>query len=287
MKKLLPYLWTVVGLLLGFALGLGYAWVIQPAKFHGAEPTSLQPVYRGEYILLIASAYQATGNLEYARTRLALFPELGPDTLSSLAQQVVAAGGPQDAARGLARLSVVLREQTPSPSVELALATSRATPTIRATITPESTLALTIPFLPTATRSPTIMFSPTTNPEFVLVSKQQVCNPLIVPPLIQVIVKTADGRGVSGVKLRAQWEGGDGGFVTGMKPELSPGYADYTIEPGKVYQITIGNGLTVVRDLTAPTCPAATPILGGRTPVTGTGAGGPFTGSWRLEFEMR
>ena len=37
---------------LGFALGLGYAWVLQPAKFRGAEPTSLQPVYRGEYILL-------------------------------------------------------------------------------------------------------------------------------------------------------------------------------------------------------------------------------------------
>jgi len=287
MKKFLPFLWAVVGLALGFAIGLGYAWVIQPAKFRGAEPTSLQPVYRGEYILLIASAYQATGNLEYARTRLALFPELGPDTLSSLAQQVVAAGGPQDAARGLARLSVVLREQTPSPSIAVALATPRTIPAARITLTPESTLAITIPFLPTATRTPTFAFTPTTNPEFVLVSKQQVCNPLIVPPLIQVIVKTADGKGVPGVQLRVQWEGGDAGFVTGMKPELSPGYADYTIQPGKIYQLTIGTGLTVVRDLTAPICPAATAILGGQTPVTGTGAGGPFTGSWRMEFEMR
>jgi hypothetical protein len=285
MKKILPGLWTVVGLLLGFALGLGYAWVIQPGTFRGAEPTSLQPVYRGEYILLIASAYQATGNLEYARMRLAAFPELTPDALSSLAQQVVAAGGPQDAARGLARLSVALGEQTPSRSV--ALATSRTTPALRATTTFESTLALTIPFLPTATRSPTILSSPTANPEFILVSKQQVCNPLIVPPLIQVIVKTADGRGVPGVRIRVQWEGGSAGFVTGMKPELSPGYADTVIEAGKIYQITIGDGLTVVRDLSAPTCPAATAILGGQTPVTGPGAGGPFIGSWRLEFEMR
>ncbi len=82
MKKILPGLWTVVGLVLGFALGLGYAWVLQPAKFRGAEPTSLQPVYRGEYILLIASAYEATGNLESARARLALFPELNADSLS-------------------------------------------------------------------------------------------------------------------------------------------------------------------------------------------------------------
>jgi hypothetical protein len=287
MKKILPGLWTAVGLLLGFALGLGYAWVIQPGTFRGAEPSSLQPAYRGEYILLIATAYQATGNLEYARARLAAFPELNPDALSSLAQQVVAVGGPQEAARGLARLSVALREGTPSPSALVALAASRTAPTIRVTGSPESTLALTIPFLPTATRSPTILSSPTANPEFVLVSKQQVCNPLIVPPLIQVIVKTADGRGVSGVRIRVQWEGGDAGFITGMKPELSPGYADYTIAPGKIYQITIGDGLTVVRDLSAPTCPAATAVLGGQTPVTGTGAGGPFTGSWRLEFEMR
>ena len=286
MKKYLPFLWAVVGLALGFALGLGYAWVIQPAKFRGAEPTSLQPVYRGEYILLVASAYEATGNLEYARNRLALFPELNADALSGLAQQVVAAGGSQDAARGLARLSVALREQTPSPSIVVALASRKITPTIRATATPESTLGLTVPFLPTSTLGPTVLITPTANPEFVLVSKQQVCNPLIVPPLIQVIVKTAGGKGVPGVRLRVQWEGGDGGFVTGMKPELSPGYADYTIVPGKVYQVTIGNGLTVVRDLTAPTCPAATAIIGGQTPVTGA-AGGAFIGSWRLEFEMR
>jgi hypothetical protein len=271
MKKILPGLWAVVGLALGFALGLGYAWVLQPAKFRGAEPTSLQPVYRGEYILLIASAYEATGNLDSARARLALFPELNAVSLSELAQQVVAAGGPRDAARGLARLSVALREQTALPSAEVALATPKATPTLRISATPESTLAL------------TILFTPTANAEFVLVSKQQVCNPLIVPPLIQVIVKTADGRGVPGVRLRVQWEGGDDGFVTGMKPEISPGYADYSIAPGKVYQITIGDGMTIVRDLSAPTCPAATPILGGQTPVTG----GPFTGSWRLEFEMR
>ncbi len=248
MKKILPYLWAVVGVALGFALGLGYAWVIQPAKFSGAEPTSLQPVYRGEYILLIATSYEATGNLESARARLALFPELNADSLSSLAQQVVAAGGPQDAARGLARLSVALREQSESPSAEVALAASKTTPILRMTGTPESTLALTIPFLPTIARTPTFLFTPTTNPEFVLVSKQQVCNPLIVPPLIEVIVKTADGRGVPGVRLRVQWEGGDDGFVTGMKPEISPGYADYAVTPGKVYQITVGDGMTIVRD---------------------------------------
>jgi hypothetical protein len=287
MKKFLPGIWALVGLLLGFALGVGYAWVIQPARFRGAEPSALQPVYRGEYILLIASAYQATGNLEEARTRLASFPELNPDALSSLAQQVVAAGGPADAARGLARLSVVLRGETPTPTLAVALASPAISPNIRLTSSVEPTLGLTIPFLPTATRTPTAVSSPTTVSEFVLVTKEQVCNPLIFPPLIQVIVQTADGRGVPDVEIRVLWEGGGGRFVTGMKPELSPGYADYAIEPGKVYQISVGNGLTIVRELIAPTCPAATPIIGKQTPVTGGGTGGAFTGSWRLVFEMR
>ena len=116
MRKHLEWIWLPVGLILGLALGVGYAWVLRPADFRGAEPASLQPVYRGEYILLIATAYQATGNLDRARTRLELFPELSPAVLSSLAQQVVAARGSEDAARGLARLSVALAEQTPVTS---------------------------------------------------------------------------------------------------------------------------------------------------------------------------
>jgi hypothetical protein len=287
MKKFLPGIWALVGLLLGSALGVGYAWVIQPANFRGAEPSALQPVYRGEYILLIASAYQATGNLEEARMRLELFPELNPDALSSLAQQVVAAGGPADSARGLARLSVALRGATPSPSVAVALATPANSATIRSTGSLEPTLGLTIPFLPTATRTLTIVFTPTTASEFILVTKEQVCNPLIVPPLIQVIVQTPDGKGVPDVEILVQWEGGGGRFITGMKPELSPGYADFAIAPGKPYQISVGNGLTIVRDLTAPSCPGSTPIIGKQTPVTGGGTGSAFTGSWRLVFEMR
>jgi hypothetical protein len=278
MTKYLQWLWLAVGLLLGLALGVGYAWVIRPADFRGAEPAALQPIYRGEYILLIATAYQASGDLERARTRLELFPELSPEVLSSLAQQVVAAHGSEEAARGLARLSVALLEQTPTAAVPTA--TLYLSPTVRRTPTDNPTLALTMPVLPTATPKPTQSFSPTPLPGFVLVTREQVCNEQILQPLIQVIVRKADGKGVPGIEIRIQWEGGGSRFVTGMKPELSPGYADYEIEPGKNYQITLGDGLTVVRDLIAPTCPGSTAVAGG-------GPSGTFVGSWRLVFEMR
>jgi hypothetical protein len=280
MKKYLEWIWLAVGLFLGLALGVGYAWVLRPVDFRGAEPTSLQPVYRGEYILLIATAYQSTGNLDRARERLSLFPELNPAVLSSLAQQVVAARGSEDAARGLARLSVALMEQTPAPSLTAASAIPSISPTVRITPTTNPTLALTVPALPTATRKLTQIPTVTILPGFILISREQVCNPQITRPLVQVVVRKPDGKGVAGVVIRIQWEGGGSEFVTGMKPELSPGYADYEITPGKVYQITLGDGLTVVRELSAPTCPGATAVAGG-------GSSGAFAGSWRLEFEMQ
>jgi hypothetical protein len=279
LKKHLTWLWFPVGILLGLALGLGYSWVIRPADFRGGEPAALQPVYRGEYILLIATAYQATGDLDRARTRLALFPELDSEALSSLAQQVVAGSGSGEAARGLARLSVALAEPTappavPTVSIPTASATRRVTPTTN------PTLALTLPVLPTATPKPTMFSTPTPLPGYILVSREQVCNFQIVRPLIQVLVRTSEGKGVPGVEIRIQWDGGGSQFVTGMKPELSAGYADYEIEPGKTYQIALGDGLTVVTSLAAPTCPAASAAAGGT-------AGASFAGSWRLVFEVR
>jgi hypothetical protein len=264
--------WLLLGLVLGIAIGAGYAWVIRPADFRGAEPASLRPVYRGEYILLIASAFEAGGNLARARTRLALFPELNPDSLAELAQQVVAAQGPTNAARGLARLSVALREQTPTAAASDRTPTPGPTATPRYTGTPEPTLGLTVPALPTSSRQPVATLSPTAVPQFALVTKEQVCNAEIGQPLVQALVKSADGKGVPGVEIRIQWNGGQGRFITGMKPELSPGYADYTIEAGKTYQVAVGDGLTIVRDLAVPVCP---------------GNGSTFAGSWRLVFAMR
>jgi hypothetical protein len=276
MRKHLQWIWAGVGLVLGLALGVGYAWVIRPADFRGAQPASLQPMYRGEYILLIATAYQATGNLDRARQRLELFPEMSPQVLDSLAQQVVAARGSEEAARGLARLSVALANQTPLPVYSV----TPAVPATKAVPTANPSLALTVPILPTSTRKPTLFSTPTPLPGFILVSREQVCNVQIVRPLIQVVVRTPDGKGVPGVVIRIQWEGGESQFVTGMKPELSAGYADYEIEPGKVYQITLGDGLTAVREIVAPVCPGGTAVAGG-------GSSPSFAGSWRLVFEMR
>jgi hypothetical protein len=55
--------------------------------------------------------------------------------------------------------------------------------------------------------------------------------------LLRVYVRDRVGEGVSGVELSITWSGGRDRFFTGFKPEIDPGYADFQMEPGQLYQI--------------------------------------------------
>jgi hypothetical protein len=55
--------------------------------------------------------------------------------------------------------------------------------------------------------------------------------------LLRVYVRDRLGQGVSGVELAITWSGGRDRFFTGFKPEVDPGYADFQMEPGQLYQI--------------------------------------------------
>lgn len=35
------------------------------------------------------------------------------------------------------------------------------------------------------------------------------------------------------------WSGGSDSFFTGFKPEIDPGYADFQMEPGELYQVKL------------------------------------------------
>jgi hypothetical protein len=116
--------WIVlVGLALGAAAGLAYAWVINPVRYRDTAPLSLAPEHKDTYRLLIAASYGANGNLERARARLALLEDPDPvRALAAQAQQAVAVGGLSTQARQLAGLAAAL-SQNPAPE-----APSSATP---------------------------------------------------------------------------------------------------------------------------------------------------------------
>ncbi|RME32334.1 MAG: hypothetical protein D6793_11205, partial [Thermoflexia bacterium] len=63
------------GLAVGPALGLVYAWLINPVRLYNTTPPLLRTDYRHEWIRLAALGYVADGDLERARLRLRDLPE--------------------------------------------------------------------------------------------------------------------------------------------------------------------------------------------------------------------
>jgi hypothetical protein len=78
---------VLVGLAVGLALGLGYAWLLQPVTYYDTAPASLRVDYRTDYVLMVAQAYQAEGDLSQALLRLAA---LGPEAPQEIVSQATA-----------------------------------------------------------------------------------------------------------------------------------------------------------------------------------------------------
>ena len=60
-------LWIVIGLGLGLYIG----WVAAPVEYVDTAPNSLQQVYQDDYVLMLATAFAAEGDLDAARAGLA------------------------------------------------------------------------------------------------------------------------------------------------------------------------------------------------------------------------
>ena len=71
---------------LGAAAGLFYGWVLQPVQQPEAVPQNLRVDYRTDYVLMVAEAYQAEGDLAAARQRLSL---LGPEADEAKVAQAI------------------------------------------------------------------------------------------------------------------------------------------------------------------------------------------------------
>jgi hypothetical protein len=110
--------YLLTGLILGFLLGLLYAWWVNPVVYSNTEPATLRADYKGLYRATIAQAYAATGDLERAESRLALLRD--EDLIFALgtqAQQMLAGGETEDA-RALALLAAALQAEAESLTPE-------------------------------------------------------------------------------------------------------------------------------------------------------------------------
>lgn len=282
------YLFT--GLILGLAIGLVYAWVISPVRYVDTTPAALRADFKDQYRALIAVAYLSSGDLERAKARLQLLQDENLSQKLAIQLQVAqSAGAPESEIRGLALLIASLNPELglspPSTSLSAsptAEATFTLTPTpVVLTLTPTSaqiasqatmtaSITLSVGPLPTVTPLPTLTPSPTPGAPFILKEQNLICETAYRQPSIQVEAFDAAGQPVPGIELIVNWPSGEDHFFTGLKSEISPGFADFAMTPGIVYTLRLADGGEAVTGLTATECEARD--------------GSRYWGSWKLIF---
>ena len=254
--------WDILlALMLGIALGLGYAWVIAPVQVIDSAPEALRSDFKDQYRAVIAASYASNGNLTRAQSRLVLLGDADVyQALSAQAQQLLAAGQTRESQQvaGLASaLQGLAPTVAPSTPTELALATStRAANSSPAPSPTPTDIETPLPFY-TATARPTQTLIPTPGKPFELGSQENVCDESLGEGLLQVTVQLTSRRQLSGIELILSWSGGEEHFFTGFKPDLGNGYADFAMSPGVFYTLRAAEGGAVVPGLTPPTCQAS------------------------------
>jgi len=270
----------MIGLILGLAGALYYAWIAEPVTFTEASPARLRESYKQEYILLVSQSFEAGGNWELAQERLVALGET--DTGQVIVEQLevnLRNGHPSSELHSLAVLarqvgvdSPVVDVFAPPPTPALSTLATPATTPVASALEPSPVFEGTR--LPTSTPAPsptpTPVPSPTQVPAYRLLSQVQVCDPTGPAERIEVITVDSFLEPLSGTEVLVSWEGGRDHFFTGYKPELGLGYGDVNINPDISYDIMMADGSQVVSNLRIELCD---PIAGGHP------------GGWRLTFQ--
>lgn len=268
----------LLGLLLGLAGGLVYAWLLNPIVYVDALPSRMSARYQEEYIFLVSQSYAYTGDWEMAQSRLAALndPAL-PQRVAALFERSLREGAPANTVRNLAILTrmlggsnpaLALFNPTPEPPAVTATSTVAAsTPTATLLPTPSPSPTPTNTLRPTLTPSPSPQPTATPRPAFRLLSQERLCSPDEPIPLIVVEVLDAALEPLPGAEVIVTWEGGRDRFFTGFRLDQSPGYADFVMEPDVSYSVVLAGGSPSISGLRVEACPD--------NPV----------GGWRLTFQ--
>ena len=272
---------TLLGLALGLAGALFYAWVLNPIVYSQATPARLGETFQAEYIYLVSQSYAVDKNWAQAQQRLAALDE--PDTTAAVAAQLEAAlrqGKEPQTVRDLAALAAQLGVQGQAVSLfapVAAAATLSPTPIIIPTFTPTLLPTLPPPLPPTATPQPTTAPTrpptplPTPAPAYRLLSQRRACRFDQPVNVIEVVVVDALLQPLPGVEVLVAWTGGTDHFFTGFTPAEGPGYADFTMSQANVsYSVTLPEGSPTVSGLRPEQCEARD---------------GGLMGGWRLTFQ--
>lgn len=264
-RHLVSWWGILLGLIVGIAGGLVYAWVVNPLVEFDTEPWQLHDQDRAAYVAAITLRYSYDGDLNRAVTQL-LALRLPGDPIQAVADiacrlastDYIDNSSGQRAVRsmmqfyqlqgraGCADNLLVINDQ-PTPQIILEV----ATPTLR----PPATKTPTPP--PAITASPTSqpIVIPTLVPQtdYVLVDVRTFCSAEL-SGLIEVRVQDFNGDPIPGEKVRVRWADGESLFFTGLKPERGLDYADFQMEAGKAYTVEVAGRSDPSQPLVAGSC---------------------------------
>lgn len=235
---------------MGFVLGLAYAWFINPVQYVDVEPAQLAEEQQRTYLILISLTYASDGDLGRAQARLrtlGLQDDAGT-RLAEVADEAATLGLADHSVRALANLALALGGQPgpalafagtiqPPPTLPDAFAITPFAPT-PTPVSPTPTVPTETPTLATDQPTPTLTPTPPRS-QYVIADGTTVCDEDQTPGLLVIIVQGEEGEERPGVELRAEWEDGQDRFFTGLKPEESPGYADFLMTEGETYRVQV------------------------------------------------
>jgi hypothetical protein len=257
----------LLGLLLGLAGGLFYAWQIAPVEEVDTTPRQLNPQSRADYVVAIALRFGYDSDLNRAVSEL-LQLNLGPDPFQAVADIAcqLASTGYVDSSSGiraLRKLKTFYQLQGKSGCADVLI--DDATPVAVVTVVvPTPTATLVPPPTKTPTPSgdaatPAAQVVPTTRPRQLF--SGQIVNTFCdveLSGIIEVFVRDFRGGELPGQRVRVRWDGGSDQFSTGMKPERGLGYADFVMESGLNYTIDMpGQSDPLARPIAADPCTTA------------------------------
>lgn len=246
----------LVGLLLGLGSGLFYGWQISPVIERNTHPDQLREEDRQAYVIAIALDYGYTGDILRAANLLATVnPERDPFQLAADVACDLTRGGQIRTGADIVAMRHLISIFSPQPGVNIACdlsvyATAPA-PTL-ATFAPSSTASPTstqistktvapTALVPVATFTPEISVTAGATERYRVVFQRQFCNPNS-SGIIEVIVRTPTEQ-VPGIEVAVSWSTPTGlqeqRFFTGLKPEKGNGYADFKMEAGPSYLVSL------------------------------------------------
>ncbi len=263
----------LLGLILGLAGALFYAWNLAPVQEFDTQPWQLKADAKDQYIVAIALNYNHDNDLAGAINRLADL-QLPGDPIQAVADTAcrLATTGYVNSSSGLHAIRAMMKLYQPqgrtgcADSLISANSTQESSvvtielPTPTMTLTPPPSKTPT-PAVAVPTQTPVLVIVPTVAPQndFDLISVTPLTCSTTQSGLITVEVYDNDGvTGLPGQEIRARWDNGESDFYTGLMPEKDPGYADFQMTQGKDYIIDMpGHADPLPQPLSAVPCNTA------------------------------